>query len=163
MHSEIPPSLTPAGSSPWRRTDLRNSFVLKGLSPEDWWVLFDQGQGYFCLCMFSFHKSCGIELNEANWWIYVRLLLLGHVTIDGVNTLRPRQNGRHFQIDFLVWKLWILTKISLKFISGCPINNIPSLVRIMAWRRSGDKPLSEPMMVSFLMHICVTRPQWVYW
>ena len=31
----------------------------------------------------------------------------------------------------------------------------------MAWRRSGDKPLSEPMMVSSLMHICVTRPQWV--
>ena len=31
----------------------------------------------------------------------------------------------------------------------------------MAWRRSGDKPLSEPMMVSLLTHICVTRPQWV--
>ena len=31
----------------------------------------------------------------------------------------------------------------------------------MAWRRSGDKPLSEPMMVSSLTHICVTRPQWV--
>ena len=24
-----------------------------------------------------------------------------------------------------------------------------------------DKPLSEPMMVSLLTHICVTRPQWV--
>ena len=31
----------------------------------------------------------------------------------------------------------------------------------MAWRRSGDKPLSEPMMVRLLTHICVTRPQWV--
>ena len=31
----------------------------------------------------------------------------------------------------------------------------------MAWRRSGDKPLSETMMVSLLTHICVTRPQWV--
>ena len=29
----------------------------------------------------------------------------------------------------------------------------------MAWRRPGDKPLSEPMMVSLLTHICVTRPQ----
>ena len=27
--------------------------------------------------------------------------------------------------------------------------------------RPGDKPLSEPMMVSLLTHICVTRPQWV--
>ena len=31
----------------------------------------------------------------------------------------------------------------------------------MAWRWPGDKPLSEPMMVSVLTHICVTRPQWV--
>ena len=31
----------------------------------------------------------------------------------------------------------------------------------MAWRRPGDKPLSEPMMVSLLTHICVARPQWV--
>ena len=32
-----------------------------------------------------------------------------------------------------------------------------ALVQKMAWRRPGDKPLSEPLMVS----ICVTRPQWV--
>ena len=31
----------------------------------------------------------------------------------------------------------------------------------MAWRRPGDKPLSEPMLVSLLKHIYVTRPQWV--
>ena len=31
----------------------------------------------------------------------------------------------------------------------------------MAWRRPGDKPLSQPMMVSVPMHICITRPQWV--
>ena len=31
----------------------------------------------------------------------------------------------------------------------------------MAWRRPGDRPLSESMMVSLLMHICITRPQWV--
>ena len=31
----------------------------------------------------------------------------------------------------------------------------------MAWRRPGDKPLSEPMMVYSLMHICVAQPQWV--
>ena len=31
----------------------------------------------------------------------------------------------------------------------------------MAWRRPGDKPLSEPMMVRLTTHICVTRPQWV--
>ena len=51
--------------------------------------------------------------------------------------------------------------ISLKFVPKGPINNIPALVRIMAWRRPGDKPLSEPMIVRLPTHICVTRPQWV--
>ena len=32
---------------------------------------------------------------------------------------------------------------------------------ITAWRRPGDKRLSEPMIISLLTHICVTRPQWV--
>ena len=46
-----------------------------------------------------------------------------------------------------------------RFVPKGPINNIPALIQIMAWRRPGDKPLSEPMMVSLLTHICVTRPQ----
>ena len=84
------------------------------------------------------------------------------------NTLRPRQNGRRFADDtfkgiFLNENVRISIKISLRFVPKGPINNIPSLVQIMAWRRSGDKPLSEPVMVSLLTHICVTRPQWVKW
>ena len=31
----------------------------------------------------------------------------------------------------------------------------------MAWRRPGEKPLSEPTMVSLPKHICVIRPQWI--
>ena len=54
---------------------------------------------------------------------------------------------------------WI--EISLKFVPKGPVNNIPALVQIMAWCRPGDKPLSEPMMVSLATHIWVTRPQWV--
>ena len=55
---------------------------------------------------------------------------------------------------------WISTNISLKFVPMGPINHIPALVQIMAWRRPGDKPLSEPMTISLPTHICVTRPQW---
>ena len=51
--------------------------------------------------------------------------------------------------------------ISLMFVPKGQINNIPALVEIMAWRRPGDKPLSQPMMFKLLTHICVTRPQWV--
>ena len=93
-----------------------------------------------------------------------------NISVDTVmtklNTLRLRQNGRHFADDvlkciFLNENMWISLEISLKFVPEGPINNIPALVQIMAWRRPGDKPLSEPMMVSLLTHICVTRPQWV--
>ena len=66
-------------------------------------------------------------------------------------TLRPRQDGCHFpnifKRIFLNENVWILTKISLKFVARGPVYNIPALVLIMAWRRPGDKPLSEPMMV----------------
>ena len=82
------------------------------------------------------------------------------------NTLRPRQNGRHFTDNsfkciFVNENATIAVKISLTFVPKGPINNIPALVEKMAWRRPGDKPLSEPMMVSLPTHICVTRPQWV--
>ena len=82
------------------------------------------------------------------------------------NTLRPRQNGRHFADDifkciFLNENVWISIEIPLKFVPKGPINNIPALVQIMGWRRPGDKPLSELMMVNLPTHICVFRPQWV--
>ena len=41
------------------------------------------------------------------------------------------------------------------------MNNNPELDQIMAWRRPGDKPLSEPMMVSLPTHLCVIWPQLV--
>ena len=85
---------------------------------------------------------------------------------EAVNTLRPRQDGRHFPDDSFKWiflneNVWISIEVSLKFVPKGSINNFPALVQIMAWRLSGDKPLSEPMMVSLLTHICVTRPHWV--
>ena len=88
------------------------------------------------------------------------------LAIIWLNTLRPRQNGRHipddiFKCIFFSENVWNSLKISLRFVPNGPINNIPALVQIMAWRRSGNKPLSEPMMVSLLTHICVTRSQWV--
>ena len=73
------------------------------------------------------------------------------------DTLRPRQYGRHFTDDifrciFLNENVWIPIKISLNFVSKGPINNIPAFVQKMAWHQPGDKPLSEPMMVIWLMH-----------
>ena len=59
-----------------------------------------------------------------------------------LNTLRLRQNECHFADDifkciFVNENVWIPVKISLKYVPKGPINNIPALVQIMAWRRSG--------------------------
>ena len=81
------------------------------------------------------------------------------------NTLTPRQNCPHFADDIFrcifMNASMTFADISLKFVPKFRINNILSLVQIMAWRIPGDKPLSKPLMVNLLTHICVTRPQWV--
>ena len=83
-----------------------------------------------------------------------------------INTLRPRQNGCHFAEDsfkciFLNENFRISNKFSLNFVPKGPNNNKLALVQIMAWCRPGNKPLSEPMMVRSVTHICVVRIQWV--
>ena len=106
-------------------------------------------------------------------WMVAKWLVLMNIGVSQdlvlgtrlFNTLRPRQNGRLFADDIFKWislneNVWISIKISLKFVHMCPINNIPTLVQVMAWRLPGDKPLSEPMMVRLPTLICVTRPQW---
>ena len=102
------------------------------------------------------------KLNGANW-AYCSITICALF----VNTLRPRQNGRHFPDDIFKWiflnqNVWISINISLKFVPSGPINNIPTWVQVMAWCRPGDKPLSEAMVVRLPTHICVTRPQWQY-
>ena len=42
--------------------------------------------------------------------------------------------------------VYISIKIWPKFVPNGPIDNNPGFVKIMAWRREGDKPLSEPML-----------------
>ena len=90
---------------------------------------------------------------------YPKVLLLN------INTLRLRHNGHHFADDqfnciFVNENIWISINISLKLVPEGRINSIPTLVQIIPWRQLGDKPLSEPMIVSILTHICVA-PQWV--
>ena len=107
--------------------------------------------------------------NNLQWYRYTNKCIseLGSIVSDNslspvwhqaINTLRPRQNGRHFADDtfkriFVYENVKILIEISLKFVPKGPINNIPALVQIMAWRRPGDKPLSEPMLVCLPTHL----------
>ena len=64
-------------------------------------------------------------------------------SISHVNTLRLRQRATIFKWIFVNENVWIFIKISLKFVPKGAISNIPALVRIMPWRQSGNKPLSQ--------------------
>ena len=88
-------------------------------------------------------------------WFHLTLTHWGRHQIDAIS--QTTFSNAFFENE----NEWISPRISLKFVPKVRVNNIPALVQIMAWRRPGDKPLSEPMMVSLLTHICVTRPQWV--
>ena len=119
-------------------------------------------------CSFHRYDSSPLRSNYLQLWHQKSKLPFVHQYLprDSFNSLRPRLNRHSFADDIFKWIFlnvneWILPRISLKFVPKVRINNIPALVQIMAWRRPGDKPLSEPMMVSLLTHICVTPPQWV--
>ena len=43
----------------------------------------------------------------------------------------------------------IRSQISLKFVLKSLIDYKPSLVQVMVWCRTGDKPLHEPIMTQF--------------
>ena len=72
--------------------------------------------------------------------------------------IEAKKNGCHFTDNtfkciFLNENVGDSIKISLKFVRKSPVDNIPALGQIMAWCRPGNKPLSEPMMVTLPMHI----------
>ena len=77
-----------------------------------------------------------------------------------INTLKPGKNGRRFADDTFK-RIFLNENIGISIIISLTFNNIPALVQMMAWRRPGDKPLFEPMVVWLSTHICVTQPQWV--
>ena len=61
------------------------------------------------------------------------------------------KNGRHladdiFRCIFVNEKICVMIKNSLKFVPMDSVDNNPALAQMMAWRRLGDKPWSEPML-----------------
>ena len=116
----------------------------------------------------NFHRTVRRIRINVNLYIDLKLLAISYINrhLHQINSLQPSQNGRRFADDpfkciFLNENVRISIKISLKFVPKGPINNKSALIQIMAWCRSGDKPLFEAMVFSLLTHICFTRPQWV--
>ena len=125
--------------------------------------------GSSCVLKFIWLGSWWLEVYRMTTKHMVRLRayvnnLSYHIIAIGkwqFHTLKPRQSGRHFSGDIF---RCIFFNEELEFQLRCQCNlfigsiNIPALVRAMGRRRPGDKPLSEPIMVSLVTHICVTWP-----
>ena len=72
--------------------------------------------------------------------------LSAHLPLDKMAAILADDN---FKCIFLNENDRILIEISLKFVPRSPTDNKTALVHVMAWRRTGDKPLSEPMLTPF--------------
>ena len=65
-----------------------------------------------------------------------------------------KKNGRHlvddkFKCIFFNENGIISIRNSQKFVPMSPIDNKPAIVLVMAWRRTGDNPLPDPMLAQF--------------
>ena len=133
---------------------ITTSQVIKqtGITEIDW-TRFRQVENR-CHIGFSFTWAYAVYNNREELsinWLYPSCLThWGRVKMDAIS-----------QTNFVSAISWMKMFEFLFWFPKGPINIIPALVQIMAWRRPDAKPLSEPMMVSLTTHICVTRPQWV--
>ena len=146
-------------------------------SYSDQWIIVTKGQWCRkCLWQEVIVKNMHLQMMSenvghfvliVNWWVSLSHFtwemwqdgtwqLLTWAEWAGIilfNSSPPGQNGRHFADDvlkciFVNENCCVLIEISLKYVCKVPINNNPALVQIMAWRWTGDKPLSEPMLSS---------------
>ena len=78
-------------------------------------------------------------------WTGAQSFVLTHLPLDKMTAMLADDN---FKCIF-VYENRIPIPTSLKFIPRGPIDNKPVLFQVMAWRRLGDKPLSEPMLTLF--------------
>ena len=83
-----------------------------------------------------------------------------------LNSSFPGQNGRRFTDDiskclFMNEKFCISIRISLQFAPNGQINDNAALGQVMAWRRTGDKPLPEPMLTQFTDAYICHMGRWV--
>ena len=89
--------------------------------------------------------------NNVQWHLTKRLAHIG----SAVNSSSLGQNGRHFADDifkyiFMNQKFSISIRISLKFVLKGQIDKKSALVKVMDWRRTGDKPLPETLLTQFI-------------
>ena len=118
----------------------------------------------FCEKIIEWQTVLGELKNSAPNWLLGVPLSRQHCLI--INTMRPSQSGSLFPDDIFKYismneNVWISNKIEPKFVPKGSINNIPTLVQIMAWHHQVTSHYLKQWWSSFMTQICVTWPQWV--
>ena len=89
-------------------------------------------------------RSFFSKIQKTPWWMfYLRRCR------DIFSIILIHWSCRIFRCILLNEKFCILFQISPKYVPKSPIDNTSALVQVMAWRRTADKPLPEPMMTQF--------------
>ena len=99
--------------------------------------------------LWNSNHHCGVRWTS-QWWHPVICSYSGdvlyHLPLDNMAAILANDI---FKCIFLNENVRISIKISLKFVSKGSIDNKPALVLVMAWHRTGDKPLPEAMLTQF--------------
>ena len=77
----------------------------------------------------------------------------------GLNKMDTILHFWHFEIHLLEWPLPNFPEKGL-------VANYSAMVQVMAWRRTGDKPLPDPVLTQIYgvyIYIYITMSQWVNW
>ena len=122
-----------------RKLRPRNSLIGSlplALSAEHPLVIIPSSRLFLVSVSFS-HSICQWKLEHVH-----AIISSGDSFISHSNTVRQRQNGRHFS-DVILIRLKVVRHTAL-------FNNEPPLVQIMAWRWTGDALPSELMMTQFV-------------
>ena len=108
-------------------------------------------------------------------WVITIASYIGGLTVDLFLVSRGPGNLTYLPLDKMAAifqktfsnacsgneKFCILIQTSLKFVPKGLFDKKLALVQVMAWCRTGNKPLSEPKRSSSLTHTCGTWGRWV--
>ena len=106
---------------------------------------------YFLPTIIANNTQISIQVLHASWITHTQSWILADVYylfIPNVNTLRLRQNDHQFADSIHLWFLFWSHHFSETF-SQSPTNYETKLVKIMAWCRISDTPLSDPILALF--------------
>ena len=70
-----------------------------------------------------------------------KIMTLIHFLVDKIATISQTTFAFFYE-----WNICILIRISLQFIPKGPIDNKSALVKVMTWRRTDDKAITEPKL-----------------